>query len=69
MTGMVTPYKGVALAGLFLVTFGILLFLFASLADTASHNRKLIESIISEQTRKNRENKSSLAKSMEKSAD
>lgn len=54
MTGMVTPYKGVALAGLFLVTFGILLFLFASLADTASHNRKLIESVISEQTRKNR---------------
>lgn len=53
-TGLVRPFAGVAIGGLFLVTFSVLLFLFASLADTASHNRHLLESIVSENVRKNR---------------
>lgn len=41
--GVVTPYKGVAIAGLFLVVIGILLTIMASLADSSSHARHLIE--------------------------
>ncbi len=52
--GSISPFIAVGLGGLFLITFGILLFLFASLADTASHNRQLIETIISENIRNNR---------------
>lgn len=55
ITGRVTPFAGVAIGGLFLITFSVLLLLFASLADTASHNRHLLESVISENVRKNRE--------------
>lgn len=54
ITGRVTPFAGVAIGGLFLVTFSVLLFLFASLADTASHNRHLLESVVSENVRRNR---------------
>lgn len=53
--GMVTPYKGVAIAGLFLVTFGAIFGLFASLADTSSHNRRLSESILADRVRRRRE--------------
>ena len=38
-----------------MITFGVLLFLFASLADTSSHNRRLVESILSDIVRRNRE--------------
>ena len=54
MTGKVTPFAGVAIAGLFLVTFGVLLLLFASLADTASHNRHLTEEVIAQNVRRSR---------------
>jgi glycosyltransferase involved in cell wall biosynthesis len=47
LTHRVTPFAGVAIAGLFLITFSALLFLFASLADTASHQRHLVEELIS----------------------
>ncbi len=53
-TSAVTPYKGVAIAGLFMVVIGLLLLIVASLADTSSHNRHLLEEIIAEQTRRNR---------------
>jgi glycosyltransferase involved in cell wall biosynthesis len=51
MMGMVTPFKGVAIVGLFLIVFGALLALIASLADTSSHNRHLIEQTIAENVR------------------
>jgi len=54
ITGSVTPFAGVAIAGLFFITFGILLLLVASLADTASHNRHLIEEVNAEIIRRNR---------------
>lgn len=57
LTRSIAPYTAVGLGGLFLITFAVLLFLFASLADTASHNRHLIEIIIAENVRKNRKNK------------
>ncbi len=57
LTRSIAPYTAVGLGGLFLITFGVLLFLFASLADTASHNRHLIEIIIAEHVRKNRKKK------------
>lgn len=53
-TSAVTPYKSVGIAGLFMVVIGLLLLVVASLADTASHNRHLLEEIIAEQTRRNR---------------
>ncbi|MCK4806484.1 MAG: glycosyltransferase family 2 protein, partial [Candidatus Aegiribacteria sp.] len=55
ITGSISPFTAIGLGGLFLITFGVLLFLFASLADTASHNRHLIETVISENVRKNRD--------------
>jgi hypothetical protein len=51
----VTPFKGVAIAGLFLVVLGTLLLIVASLADTSSHNRHLLEEMIAENVRKNRQ--------------
>lgn len=42
-TGKVTPFKGVAIAGLFLVVIGLLLTIMASLAESSSHTRHLIE--------------------------
>lgn len=56
ITGLVTPFAGVAIAGLFFITFGVLLLLVASLADTASHNRHLIEEVNAENIRRNRIN-------------
>ena len=54
VTGRITPFTAVGLGGLFMITFGVLLFLFASLADTSSHNRRLVESILSDIVRRNR---------------
>jgi len=53
--GMVTPFKGVAIAGLFMITFGAIFGLFASLADTSSHNRRLSETVIADRVRRRRE--------------
>jgi len=53
-TGNVTPFAGVAIAGFFMMTFAVLLVLFASLADTASHNRHLIEEVIAQNVRRSR---------------
>mgnify|MGYP002394912205 CR=1 FL=1 len=53
--GLVTPYKGAAIAGLFLITFGAIFGLFASLADTSSHNRRLSEGIMADRVRRRRE--------------
>ena len=50
----VTPFKGVAIAGFFLMVLGTLLLIVASLADTSSHNRHLLEEVIAEAVRKNR---------------
>lgn len=55
LVGRISPFTAVGLGGLFLITFSVLLFLFASLADTASHNRRLIESILSDRIRSKRE--------------
>jgi len=54
-TGKVTPFAGVGIGGLFLITFGILLLLFASVADIGSSNRKLLESLLETDTRRKRE--------------
>jgi glycosyltransferase involved in cell wall biosynthesis len=54
LVSLVTPFKGVAIAGLFLVVLGMLLLVVASLADTSSHNRHLLEEIVAEDVRKNR---------------
>lgn len=55
LTGRISPFISVGLGGLFLITFGVLLFLFASLADTTSHNRRLIEYIVAERIRNRRD--------------
>ncbi len=54
VTGAVRPFAGIAVGGLFLITFAALLFLFASLADTASHNRSLLEDAVADRTRRHR---------------
>lgn len=54
ITGKVTPFAGVGIGGLFMITFGILLLLFASVADIGSSNRKLIENLIEVETRRKR---------------
>lgn len=54
-TGRVTPYAGIGIGGLFVITFGILLLLFASVADIGSSNRKLLESLLETETIRKRE--------------
>lgn len=54
-TGKVTPFAGLGIGGLFLITFGILVLLFASVADIGSSNRKLLESLLETETRRKRE--------------
>lgn len=55
--GRVTPFASIGIGGLFLITFGILLLLFASVADIGSSNRKLLESLLENETRKKRESR------------
>ncbi len=57
LTGRVTPFAGFAIGGLFLITFGILMLLFASVADISSNSRKLIERIVAEDVRRIRTEK------------
>lgn len=52
--GAVSPYKGVAITGLFLVVIGILLMIMASLADSSSHARHLLEEQTAERVRARR---------------
>lgn len=54
LVSLITPFKGVAIAGLFLVVLGLLLLMVASLADTSSHTRHLLEDLIAADVRKNR---------------
>ena len=54
ITGRVSPFAGLAIGGLFLITFGILMLLFASVADISSNSRKLIERTIAEDVRRTR---------------
>lgn len=52
LTHRVTPFAGLAIAGLFMITFSVLLLLFASLADTASHQRHLLEDVAARDVRR-----------------
>ncbi len=53
--GRITPFTAFGIGGLFLITFGILLILFASIADISSANRKMLEEITAMETRRIRE--------------
>jgi glycosyltransferase involved in cell wall biosynthesis len=53
-TGRITPFAGLGIGGLFLITFSILLLLFASVADIGSSNRKLLESLLETETKRKR---------------
>jgi len=56
IVGMITPFIAFGIGGLFLITFGILLLLFASIADISSANRKMLEEITASETRRIRNN-------------
>jgi hypothetical protein len=53
-TGLISPLKGVAITGLFLVVIGLLLAVMASLADSSSHNRHLLEELTAGSVRSRR---------------
>jgi glycosyltransferase involved in cell wall biosynthesis len=55
--GRITPYAGIAIGGLFVITFGILMLLFASVANISTNSRKLIERSIAEDVRRIRREK------------
>ena len=55
IVGSITPFTAFGIGGLFLITFGILLLIFASIADISSTNRKLLEEITAMETRRIRE--------------
>lgn len=57
MVALVTPFKGVAIAGLFLVVIGLLFAIMASLADSSSHNRHLLEELTTGSVRSRRKNR------------
>ena len=50
--GRITPFASFAIGGLFLITFGLLMLLFASVADISSSSRKLIERIVADDIRR-----------------
>ena len=54
IVGSITPFTAFGIGGLFLITFGILLLLFASVADISAANRKMLEEITAFETRKTR---------------
>jgi glycosyltransferase involved in cell wall biosynthesis len=49
---MVTPFKGVAIGGLFAILAGLLLLIVASLADTSIRSRRLTEELTAMETRR-----------------
>lgn len=55
IVGSISPYTAFGIGGLFLITFGILLVLFASIADISSANRKMLEEITAIETRRIRD--------------
>jgi glycosyltransferase involved in cell wall biosynthesis len=55
VTGSITPFTAFGIGGLFSVTFGILLVLFASVADISAANRKMLEEITAMETRRIRD--------------
>ncbi len=54
-TGAIKPFTAFGIGGLFSITFGILLILFASIADISAANRKMLEEITAMETRRIRE--------------
>jgi glycosyltransferase involved in cell wall biosynthesis len=56
-TGRVSPFASLGIGGLFLITFGILLLILASVADIGSSNRKLLETLLEAETRERRESR------------
>ncbi len=54
-SGRISPFAAVGIGGLFLITFGILLLILASVADIGSANRKLLENLLKNEIRKRRE--------------
>jgi glycosyltransferase involved in cell wall biosynthesis len=50
--GRITPFAAFGIGGLFMITFGILLLLFASIADISAANRKMLEEITAMETRR-----------------
>ncbi|RKZ02605.1 hypothetical protein DRQ21_08185 [Candidatus Fermentibacteria bacterium] len=53
--GKINPFTAFGIGGLFSITFGILLVLFASVADISAANRKMLEEITAMETRRIRE--------------
>jgi glycosyltransferase involved in cell wall biosynthesis len=58
--GRITPFAAFGIGGLFMITFGILLILFASIADISAANRKMLEEITAMETRRIRRETESL---------
>ena len=52
IVGKITPFAAFGIGGLFMITFGTLLLLFASVADISSANRKMLEEITAMETRR-----------------
>jgi len=57
IAGRITPFASFGIGGLFMITFGILLILFASIADISAANRKMLEEITAMETRRIRTQK------------
>jgi glycosyltransferase involved in cell wall biosynthesis len=57
IVGRITPFAAFGIGGLFMITFGILLILFASIADISAANRKMLEEITAIETRRIRTEK------------
>ncbi len=55
IVGSISPFTAFGIGGLFMITFGILLLLFASVADISAANRKMLGEIIAMETRRIRE--------------
>lgn len=55
-TGRISPFTAYGIGGLFSITFGILLLLFASIADISASNRKMLEEVTAMETRRIRNN-------------
>ncbi len=51
-TGRISPFTAYGIGGLFSITFGILLLLFASIADISASNRKMLEEVTAMETRR-----------------
>lgn len=55
ITARISPFTAFGIGGLFSITFGILLLLFASIADISAANRKMLEEITAMETRRIRD--------------